>query len=145
MTMMLYPPDSPSGRILGHLQRQGEASIRELEELLGISTTAVREHLAHLEARHLIGAKLVRQGPGRPKLVYSLQPRANELFPTEYGTLVTLLMRELSSRENPAMLQSLLDAVGARLATEYGVHLTGESLDQRLGKTRVGGLAIQLG
>lgn len=132
MTMMLYPPESPSGRILSFLQRQGEASIRELEELLGISTTAVREHLAHLEARHLIAARLVRQGPGRPKLVYSLQPRANELFPKEYGTLVTLLMRELSSRDNPGMLQSLLDAVGARLAVEYGVQLTGESLDQRM-------------
>ena len=80
MNVTLYAPDSAPGRILAHLQRSGEASVREFEDLLGISTTAVREHLTNLEARGLITARLIRQGPGRPKLSYSLLPRANDLF-----------------------------------------------------------------
>src|ERR1044071_7844022 len=92
------PSDSPPARILAYLQRHSEATVRELEELLSMSTTAVREHLTHLETRGMIGARLGRPGPGRPKLVYSLLARAQEFFPKEYGTLVTLLMRELASQ-----------------------------------------------
>lgn len=136
MAGMTYSAESPAGMILAHLQRQGEATVRDLETLLGISTTAVREHLTHLEARGLVGTHLVRQGPGRPKLVYTLRPRAQELFPKEYGTLATLLMRELASRENPEHMQLLLDAVGARLAAEYGVQITGATLEERLERLR---------
>ncbi|GAB4110160.1 MAG: winged helix-turn-helix transcriptional regulator [Roseiflexaceae bacterium] len=136
MTAVTYAPDSPQARILAHLQRQDEATVRDLEELLGISTTAVREHLTHLEARGMIGARLVRQGPGRPKLVYSLLPRAQELFPKEYGTLVTLLMRELASSEHPERMQVLLDAVGARLAAEYGVQIGSGSFEDRFKRLR---------
>jgi DeoR family suf operon transcriptional repressor len=136
MVATAYAPDSPAGKILAHLQRHGEATVRELEVLLGISTTAVREHLTHLEARGLLGTRLMRQGPGRPRLMYSLRPRAQELFPKEYGTLVTLLMRELVRSEDPERFQALLDAVGARLAVEYGIQLSGNSLEERLAALR---------
>jgi predicted ArsR family transcriptional regulator len=137
MTATAYNADSPPGRILAHLQRNREATVREFEELLGISTTAVREHLTHLEAKGLVGTRLVRQGPGRPKLIYSLTARAQELFPKEYGTLVTLLMRELANRQNPELLQGLLDAVGSRLAAEYGVQIGSGSIEDRLRRLRI--------
>ncbi|HMP42561.1 MAG TPA: MarR family transcriptional regulator, partial [Roseiflexaceae bacterium] len=130
MTVTPYAPESPAGKILAHLQRHGEATIRELEEVLGISTTAVREHLTHLEARALLETRLARSGPGRPRLVYSLTARALELFPKEYDTLATLLMRELASR-NPDQLQSLLDAVGARIADAYRNEVAGGDLTER--------------
>jgi DeoR family suf operon transcriptional repressor len=131
------PSDSPPARILAYLQRHSEATVRELEELLSMSTTAVREHLTHLETRGMIGARLVRQGPGRPKLVYSLLARAQEFFPKEYGTLVTLLMRELASQDDPERLQVLLDAVGSRLAAEYGVQIGNGSIEERLRRLRI--------
>jgi predicted ArsR family transcriptional regulator len=136
MTVTQYAPESAPGRILAHLRRCGEASVKDLEDLLGISTTAVREHLTHLEARGLITARLIRQGPGRPKLSYSLLPRANELFPKEYGTLATLLLRELASRGNPDHMQSLLDAVGERMAAVYGVQIGGGTIEERLDRLR---------
>ena len=43
MALAQYTEDSPAGKILTYLRRNGEATIRDLEELLGISTTAVRE------------------------------------------------------------------------------------------------------
>jgi predicted ArsR family transcriptional regulator len=134
MTMMAFTPESPPSKILAYLQRHGEATIRELEHLLEISTTAVREHLTHMEARGLIGTRLARQGPGRPKLVYSLRPRAHELFPKEYGTLIKLLLRELASRQDSQQLQSLLDAVGSRLAHEYGIQIGAGSVEERLSR-----------
>lgn len=131
MTVTTYSPDSPPSKILSSVQRHSEATVRELEVLLGISTTAVRERLTHLEARGLIGTRLVRKGPGRPRLVYSLLPRAQELFPKEYGTLVILLMRELISQGQIEQLPSLLDAIGARLAAEYSIQIGTGSIEER--------------
>jgi predicted ArsR family transcriptional regulator len=37
--------ESPLWHIVEHLQRNGSATIRELEDLLGVTTTAVRQHL----------------------------------------------------------------------------------------------------
>lgn len=136
MALTEYPGDSPAGKILTHLQRHGEASIKELEEVLEISTTAVREHLANLQARDLVITKVVRSGPGRPRLVYFLTPKAQSLFPKEYDTLINLLLREIASQEGPDRLQLLLDAVGARLAEEYHVQVSGDELSERLAMLR---------
>ena len=81
MSVTPYTPDTQAGKILAYLQRHGEATVKDLEELLGISTTAVREHLTHLEVKDLLSTRLVRNGPGRPRLVYFLTARAQELFP----------------------------------------------------------------
>lgn len=128
----LYPPESPAAKILEHLQRRGSATVKELEEVLGISTTAVREHLTHLQARDMITSTLVRSGPGRPRQVYSLTAKAQSLFPKAYDTLITLLLRELATREGPEQLQVLLDAVGIRMAEEYRMKVFGDDPVERL-------------
>lgn len=132
MSATLYTTESPAGKILAHLQRHGEATVKDLEELLGISTTAVREHLTHLQAKDLVTTKLVRRGPGRPHAVYFLTAAAQDIFPKEYDTLTTMLLREIASREGPDRLQALLDAVGARLAEEYRGPVAGAALPERL-------------
>jgi predicted ArsR family transcriptional regulator len=132
MAATLFTSESPAGKILAYLQRHGEATVKQLEELLGISTTAVREHLTHLEAKDLVTTKLVRRGPGRPHAVYFLTSTAQDLFPKEYDTLSTMLLREIASQEGPDRLQVLLNAVGARLAEEYGGPAAGAALRERL-------------
>jgi predicted ArsR family transcriptional regulator len=136
MSAARYTSESPAGKILTYLQRHGEATVKALEELLGISTTAVREHLTHLQAKNLVATKLVRHGPGRPHAIYFLTDAAQNLFPKEYDTLTTMLLREIASREGPDRLQSLLDAVGARLADEYRGHVSGAELPDRLAALR---------
>src|SRR5215211_2614283 len=105
--------------MLAYMQSHDDAKVKQLEELLGISTTAVREHLTHLQAKNLVTARLVRRGPGRPHALYFLTDTAQDLFPKEYDTLSTMLLREIASQEGPDRLQVLLNAVGARLAEEY--------------------------
>ena len=136
MAGTLYPIESPAGKILDYLQRHGEATVKDLEELMGISTTAVREHLTHLQAKDLVATRLVRNGPGRPHAVYSLTPEAHSLFPKEYDTLTNMLLREIASQEGPTRLQLLLDAVGERLAEEYGSQVAGEGIEERLAALR---------
>jgi predicted ArsR family transcriptional regulator len=136
MAVTRYTSDSPAGKILTYLQRSGEGSVKDLEEVLGVSTTAVREHLTHLQARELVATRLVRRGPGRPHLVYFLTPQAQELFPKQYDTLINLLLRELAAQEGPDRLQRILDAVGARLAEEYRDQISGADLAERLAALR---------
>ncbi len=115
MTATISTTESPAGKILAHLQRHGEAAVKELEDVLEVSTTAVREHLTHLQAKELVATRLVRRGPGRPHLVYFLTPKAQSQFPKQYDTLVNMLLREIAGQEGPERLQVILDAVGARL------------------------------
>src|SRR4051812_17073932 len=116
MTATPYINESPASKIMAHLQRHGEATVKELEEVLDVSTTAVREHLTHLQAKDLVATKLVRYGPGRPRLVYFLTPKAQSQFPKQYDILVNLLLREIAGQEGPDRLQLILDAVAERLA-----------------------------
>jgi predicted ArsR family transcriptional regulator len=132
MTALPYPTESPAGKILAHLQRHGEATVKELEELLQISTTAVREHLTHLQAKEMLATRLVRRGPGRPHMAYFLTPKAQSLFPKQYDTLITLLLREIAGQQGPERLQVILDAVAERLAEEYGAQVSGAELADRL-------------
>jgi predicted ArsR family transcriptional regulator len=136
MAGTLYSSESPAGKILAYLQRHGEATVKDLEELLGISTTAVREHLTHLQAKALVLARLARNGPGRPHAVYFLSAEAQNLFPKEYDTLTNMLLREIASQEGPDRLQVLLDAVGVRLADEYRGQVAGAALPERLAALR---------
>jgi DeoR family suf operon transcriptional repressor len=132
MAATLNANDSPASKILAHLQRHGEATVKDLEDVLNVSTTAVREHLTHLQARDLVATRLVRRGPGRPHLTYFLTAKAQGLFPKQYDTLVNLLLREIAGREGPERLEVILDAVAVRLAEEYGAQITGAELSERL-------------
>jgi len=136
MTALPYPAESPAGKILAHLQRVGEATVKELEDVLEVSTTAVREHLTHLQAKDMIATRLVRRGPGRPHLAYFLTPKAHSQFPKQYDTLINMLLREIVGQEGPERLQIILDAVAARLAEEYGAQVPGEALADRLAALR---------
>ena len=136
MTTPLYSSESPAGKILGYLRRHGEGSVKDLEGLLEISTTAVREHLAHLQAKELLATRVVRNGPGRPRQVYFLTPKAQNLFPNDYDRLINLLLQEIASQEGSDRLDVLLDAVGTRLAEEYRGLVSGGELAERLEKLR---------
>lgn len=136
MDGMTFSPGSPAAIIIDYVQRNGEATVRNLTELLGVSATAVREHLTSLQAKKLLDTRLVRKGPGRPHQAYFLTPHAQSLFPKAYDSLITMLLREIMSREGPDGTQHLLDAVGQRLAAEYRSQISGVDLTQRLAELR---------
>ena len=59
--------ESPLWQIVEHLQRNGAASIKELEDVLGVTTTAVRQHLSSLQAEAYLRRETERDaGVGRP-------------------------------------------------------------------------------
>jgi len=73
--------------LLEVLKRQGEARADELAAALGITVSAVRQHLAALHGDGLVTHDEVRAGPGRPHHRYRLSERGDNLFPRAYAAI----------------------------------------------------------
>jgi predicted ArsR family transcriptional regulator len=123
---------TPRAAILRYLQRRGSASIKDLEVALGVTATAVREQVSQLMSEGVIGARRVRGEVGRPFYTYSLTPKAQELFPKDYGELARLLLEEIIAADGVDKVMLLLDRIGARLAQQYAGQLRGQELEEKL-------------
>lgn len=72
MTLNTYTDrSSPAWQVIEFIKRNGSATIRELEELLGVTTNAVRQHLQSLQADGYVERRRVNAGVGRPHHAYS--------------------------------------------------------------------------
>lgn len=111
--------DSPAGEVLMVLQRRGSATVKELEEALGVTANAVRQQIANLLAEGYIEMRVERSGRGRPRHLYSLTARGRALFPRHYDEFTNSLLQEMLVTEGPEKVQSLFGRLGRRLAEQY--------------------------
>ena len=124
--------NTPAGRVLKAIQLRGKASIKDVAEDLGVTTSALRLHLAQLQASGAIQADKVREGVGRPYYVYTITPQAHNLFYKDYGDLARLLLEEVAVSQGPDALQSVLHRVSDRLADLYRDQIGGQELVDRV-------------
>jgi DeoR family suf operon transcriptional repressor len=124
--------NTPTGKVLKVIQLRGRASIKDVASDLGVTPSAVRLHLARLQARGAIRSDKVREGVGRPYYVYSATPEAHNLFYRDYGELTRLLLKEVSELEGPDALQRVLRRVSDRLAANYRDQIVGTELIDRV-------------
>lgn len=113
--------DSARLAILRLIQRKGAVTVKEMEQELGRTTTAVREQLTALQADGYVAATRVKvKGElGRPYFVYSLTDKGQELFPKEYGDLTNLLLEEILALDGQEKLDLLLQRVSVRVGAKY--------------------------
>jgi predicted ArsR family transcriptional regulator len=125
--------NTPAGRVLKAIQLRGKASIRDVAADLGVTASAVRPQLSQLEATGAIRADKVRDGVGRPYHVYSVTPRAHDLFyRDDYGDLARFLLAEVVRMEGPEVLEGVLRHASARLALLYRDRIRGQDLAERV-------------
>ena len=122
-------------QILGRLQRQGRATVKELGELLGLASTGIRQHLTVMERDGLLEAREERGRVGRPRLVYSLTEKADGLFPKSYDLLASAVLDEIRASDGNDKLHQLLHRVALRLASPYLERVEGKPLPQRVTET----------
>ncbi len=118
--------------MLEYLRRQGEATVRRLVELLGLTATGIRQHLAVLERDGLVQVREARGRVGRPALVYSLTPAGYSLFPNRHDDLANLLLEEIRATAGSKGLQTILMRLAARSAEPYEERLRGKGLAARV-------------
>ena len=123
--------------LLETLKRNGEARADELAERLGVTVSAVRQHLAALQAEGFVEHREVRAGPGRPHHDYRLSARGDELFPRRYASIVTDLLVEAEA-EDPALIDRLFERRRARRVERAKARLEGKAFPERVAElTRV--------
>jgi DeoR family suf operon transcriptional repressor len=90
----------PTRRALVYqLKRRGEATADELAEVLGLTVSAVRQHLLALGKDGLVDYQAVADGRGRPRHLHRLTPRGHGLFPAAYGELTNELLGYFSEAD----------------------------------------------
>lgn len=122
------PPVSEAQRtVLYALRRRGEATTEQLAETLGLTVSAVRQHLAALTELGLVVATDAPREPGRrgrPSRRHHLTAAADPLFPTAYGELTNQLLGYLDDAAvTRVFLRRRDDRIAsgrARLATTRG-------------------------
>ena len=124
--------ESPAWQIIEYIQRNGPTSIKELEDLLGVTTNAVRQHLSSLQAEGYIERQRVHTGVGRPHHAYSITAKARELFACHCDDLALTLLEEVFALEGRERALLLLDRVGSRLAQQYADSVRSEVLQERV-------------
>lgn len=109
--------------ILQHIKKQGETSAETIAAACAITVSGARQHLVALERDGLVAHRELRDGPGRPRHLYSVTPAGDALFPRNYAGLANELL-EYVEDEDPELVQRLfarraqrrLDAARARMA-----------------------------
>jgi DeoR family suf operon transcriptional repressor len=113
--------------LLDTLKRRGEVRVDDLATSLGITVSAVRQHLTAVEGDGWVEHREVRAGPGRPHHLYRLSPRGDQLFPRAYAAIVTDLLAEAEA-EDPEIVERMFERRRARRVERAKARLAGLDL-----------------
>ena len=123
---------STHDEILRTIKGQGRATVAELAARLNITPVSVRHHLSTLQAEGLVKSSQVRQGIGRPRLVYTLSEAGQERFPARYLRLSERLLDELKLTLPASALEEMFTHMAEGMVAEYAARLEGKSIDEKL-------------
>lgn len=125
-------PSPPQRRVLEALKRQGEATADELAATLGVSSSAVRQHLGALRAAGLIEARRHAGRTGRPADRYHATERTEPLFVAPDDLSIELL--ELVDAEQPELVDRIFDRRRRRLVDDAQALLADTPVAERVAR-----------
>lgn len=95
--------------ILSALKRADGLTVDQLSRSLGITSMAVRKHLAALERDMLVASDIVRQPVGRPARTFRLTEQSDDLFPKGYDSIAVEFLSDLVSMDGTAKVDLLFN------------------------------------
>jgi DeoR family transcriptional regulator, suf operon transcriptional repressor len=111
------------------LERKSGVTLDELVTAVGLSRTAVNQHLIALEREGYVRKAAPRKTGGRPQHIYVLTEEGTNLFPKQYSWFSKLL------------IQTLREQVGEDKVGQYmydlGVKMSANLIPRLVGKNRV--------
>ncbi|MEX2157895.1 MAG: helix-turn-helix domain-containing protein [Dehalococcoidia bacterium] len=119
-------------QILDFLRSHGQATVKDLDGHLGLTSTGVRQHLTVLEREGLIEAHEERGHVGRPALVYQFTEAGDALYPKKYDQLANVLLEEVRELAGAQAFQTLMRRVATRFADPYRARLEGKPVAERV-------------
>lgn len=120
--------------ILQLLKRQGRATVDELSRALNMTLMGVRLHLVVLDRDGYVQRSTLRKKPGRPALVYSLTPKAEDIFPKRYDLLAEKLLEALAQQHASVTVNGILETAARSLAAPLALAIDKGTLAQKVDK-----------
>ncbi|MBI4299357.1 MAG: ArsR family transcriptional regulator [Chloroflexi bacterium] len=127
-------------RILHLVQRQGQATVDNLAQMLEMAPATIRRHLDILQRQHLISFREVRKKTGRPEYSFYLTESGQEHLPKDYHKLLSLLLQamtslkgvEIDGKEGTELLEYLLARISEQVVQGHAIPVTGQSTSGKL-------------
>lgn len=119
--------------VLIALKKKGEACADDLADALGISSSAVRQHLSGLRTAGYVENRPGRGRPGRPVDLYHSTSRGDAVFTPRDNALTLELLQDLEA-EDPAMIDRVFKRRQERRAAEFRSQMVGLDFERRLDK-----------
>lgn len=117
-------------RVLEKLKRRGDATADQLAADLGITPSAVRQHLSALRTAGFVDSTPERGHAGRPSDRYHATPASEQVFATRSELAVQIL--EVVDEEDPDLVDRVFDRQRRRLVERSAAALEGKSVAERV-------------
>jgi predicted ArsR family transcriptional regulator len=125
-------PEKTQEAVLLYLKRQGELTVSDLCTLLGITSMAVRRHLAHLQKEGLVESRIIRQVRGRPTYHFKLTTKAEALFPSGGSTLAVDLLEAVFEQSGHKGVMDLLNRRNQKRIARFKDRFEGKPIGERV-------------
>ena len=130
-TVSMMDLSSAQRHVFIALKRRGEAPADELAEALGITPSAVRQHLTALKSAGLVASRQERGRPGRPADLYHSTDRGEALFSRSSEDLSVELLGHIEE-EDPELIPRVFERRRRRRVEQARDQLAGKSLDEQV-------------
>ncbi|GAA1489563.1 helix-turn-helix transcriptional regulator [Brachybacterium sacelli] len=157
-------PPATRDRLVEAISAHGPITARQLAERFGLTSAAVRRHLAALEAEDVIAEHempVAHRGRGRPSKAFVLSKSAHDHLPGGYDELAVMAVEELARRGDEAVARlaerrvadweaalaeavAVREAAGEKVTISRKVELLAELLTSRGYATTVRPLHVPL-
>lgn len=123
--MSVDTPVSARERVLFVLKTRGPQTAARMAKRLGVTTMAVRQHLAVLEGEMLVDFTDERRKVGRPARLWRLTPKAFDKFPDGHAELAVGMLQAIQSAFGEQGLERLTEERTRQQVEIYRVRMTG--------------------
>jgi predicted ArsR family transcriptional regulator len=114
------------------MERKSGATLDELVAAIGLSRTAVNQHLMVLEREGFIRKDAPRKTGGRPMNVYVLTELGTNQFPKQYSWFSKLLIQTLRDQVGPEQVSQFMFDLGVKLSSGLIPRLVGKNRTERI-------------
>ena len=114
------------------LERKSGATLEELASAVGLSRTAVNQHLMALEKDGRVRKATPRKTGGRPQHVYVLTQHGANLFPKQYSWFSKMLIETLRQQVGEEQVQQFMYDLGVKRSAELIPRLVGKNRAERI-------------
>lgn len=102
-------PEGVKEELLNLIKMRGALPLHEASEILELAKSTVRQHLLAMENQKLVKRRYERAGPGRPQVLFELDERAHQLYPTQQPIILKELLEYLKSNNQSESIQTFFE------------------------------------